>query len=59
MALLTKKELAERWQVTEKWIDNHSRPDEIDPIPHFNMGRYKRFEERPELFAWLERRLND
>lgn len=55
MEMLTALELAKKWQVTPKWVANHTRSPK-DPIPHVRLGRYVRFEDGEQLRAWLQRR---
>ena len=52
------RELARRWQVSRKWVFNHSRPGFAnDPIPHVKLGRLLRFDwGDPRLVAWWARR---
>lgn len=51
-------ELAQRWQVPESWIRNHTRErtPKAERIPCLRFGRYVRFEwGSTELEGWLSK----
>ena len=41
--IITAEQLAERCQVTERWVMDQTRAS-IDPLPHFKRGRVKLFQ---------------
>lgn len=52
--LVTGKELAEWLGVPYTWVREHTRKRCLDPIPHFALGRYVRFDlSSPALANWL------
>ena len=53
-ALLTVEELHQALKVPKSWIYDRTRRKR-DPIPHFKVGRYPRFD-LPEVKAWLKDR---
>lgn len=51
------EEFAALLNVPVTWIREQTRSRARDPIPHFKMGRYTRFDlSDPRLAEWLERR---
>ena len=54
---LSAKQLGERLNVPDSWILDYSNPNSCDDyIPHFSLGKFKRFRwNSPELNAWIER----
>jgi hypothetical protein len=51
------EKLAERWNVKDSWIYEYLRERCSDPIPHYGLGKYAKFDlDDPELYEWLERR---
>lgn len=56
-ALVTLKELAERWNLPISWLKEYCRTRCSDPIPCYRLGRYVRLDVNdPALSAWLARR---
>jgi hypothetical protein len=50
-------ELARRWAVPKSWVEDQVRSRAADPLPHFKMGKYVRFQwGSDELESWLLRR---
>lgn len=55
--LIDAPRLASLWNVKVSWVREYTRTRAIDPIPHFRMGRYRRFDlNDPRLANWLSRR---
>jgi hypothetical protein len=57
--VITSTQLAERWQVPERWIRDRtrSRTPKEDRIPCLRLGRYVRFEwGSPVLANWLPKK---
>jgi hypothetical protein len=53
---LIPSELASYLRVSTRWVYEHARPTCEDPIPHFKLGKYLRFNlESPEFQSWLKR----
>jgi hypothetical protein len=54
--LWTISELAAYLGVPKSWIYDRTGPLAQDPVPHFKLGRYLRFDPECEEFkAWLNR----
>jgi excisionase family DNA binding protein len=51
--ILTPEELAERLKVKRIWIFEMTRQRQRNPIPHYKVGRYLRFNWK-DVGAWLE-----
>lgn len=51
--ILTPDELAERLQTSRSWVFEMTRQRQRNPIPHYKIGRYLRFNWR-DVCAWLE-----
>lgn len=55
--LLTRSELAQRWQVTERWIELHeSARLDSDPLPRIKLGHRTIRYVLAECEAWARRR---
>lgn len=59
MEVIDSTELAKRLNVPESWVRSRTNKKRTcDPIPHFRLGRYVRFQwHGNELRDWLERQL--
>jgi hypothetical protein len=56
LEILDAKQLAERLNLPESWVRNHSQDSARNRIPHVKCGRYCRYEWiSPELAAWWEK----
>ena len=53
--ILTLAQLAERLQVSERWIYEKSRRRNLDPLPVIRLGRYLRFD-WGDISSWIEQR---
>lgn len=51
--ILTPQQLASRLQVTASWVRQKTRSRCPNPLPHYKIGRYIRFNWRA-VAAWLE-----
>jgi hypothetical protein len=59
LEVITSTQLAERWQVPERWIRDRTRnrTPKDERIPCLRLGRYVRFEWGSSRLAdWLEKR---
>jgi hypothetical protein len=59
LRVIDSTELAKRLNVPESWVRSRTnRKRTTDPIPHYRLGRYIRFNwGSPELHDWLGRQL--
>lgn len=51
--ILTPDELAERLKTSKSWVFEMTRQRQRNPIPHYKIGRYLRFNWQ-EVRGWLE-----
>jgi excisionase family DNA binding protein len=51
--IITPDELAERLKMSRRWISEMTRKRQRNPIPHYKVGRYLRFNWQ-DVCAWLE-----
>ena len=52
--LIDAKALAKRLGVPASWVYDHTRPGQPNPLPHYRIGRYVRFDAE-EILALLRR----
>ena len=59
LQVIDSTELAKRLNVPESWVRSRTnRKRTVDPIPHYKLGRYIRFNwGSAELLDWLNRQL--
>ena len=56
--LIDSKQLAAKLNLPESWVRDQVRRRPTDPLPHYKMGKYVRFQwDSPELQDWLARRV--
>jgi excisionase family DNA binding protein len=51
--IITPDELAERLKTSRSWVAEMTRARQRNPIPHYKIGRYLRFNWQ-DVCAWLE-----